>query len=66
MMSTPTCETCRFWGTDFDDDKNVCHRFPPFIPGPNGGTTKFPFTRDNWWCGEHQPKQKEDRGNDKS
>lgn len=61
-MTQPTCETCRFWGSDYDYGKNICQRFPPVVtPGSlRGSTAKYPLTRDTWWCGEHQPAQQKE------
>ena len=60
-----TCENCVFWLSlegkrNFSDGYGECRRYAPksllLAPGGRDNLVVWPFTRDDEWCGELQPK----------
>lgn len=58
-MLGENCGNCRFWmktGTDTDQTKGLCRRYPPDPISSDGGakyTSQFPVMFESGWCGEH-------------
>jgi hypothetical protein len=56
MSKNQRCENCVYW-----KDELYCQRYPPVIVKLAGeGTSLFPETFPEWWCGEHKPKKASD------
>ena len=51
-----TCETCRWWRDDRPRPyEGLCKRNAPKCL--DDGSTDWPVTKHNDWCGEHQTKE---------
>ena len=64
LKTTPSCADCKY----FDTDNSECRRYPSI--GKNlvtGDSTYFegqwPYVASNDWCGEFQPKEKDEQKN---
>lgn len=57
-MQTSTCQSCRFYLPQ-SEDQGLCRRSPPATHiHPNGPTfSVFPPMRTDGWCGEHAKKE---------
>jgi len=57
----PRCATCDFWVRRAPLAGHLsrfgeCRRYPPMRePLPNTFENRFPWTPDDYWCGEHKP-----------
>lgn len=59
-----SCGNCKFWGgCDEGDNVQRCRRYPPKFWMSDGFTEEdivdpssyeWPYTRIDWWCGEHK------------
>lgn len=57
-----TCETCRFWDSSTQrvnaqpDTTGACRRQAP-LADFRTAEAFWPFSADDDWCGEHQPRE---------
>lgn len=68
MSDGPRCETCKFWRLFRAEDIGECRRHAPApIRGIRDAYDVYwPETRDEDWCGEHEPASREAGTSDRS
>lgn len=51
-MTTPHCETCRYFHLMGYDGSGQCRQVPPWVTTQG---TRWPQVSSSDWCGKHQP-----------